>query len=648
MATFSAGNYPVDMREWDWGLPGIGGMVDFLDGFNPTRTVVVNQSATSFTIRAYDNLNQLAILRGSGDLAAGYLTSLSYEVPGKGVVFNYAGAFFITSAGDMLGTISGFAAYLTAGNSLLAQVSGLALPLERADALTDPALLSTADTLIGSPFDDYGLGYEGDDHLLGQGGNDTLDGGSGLDLLEGGSGNDTYLLQDEFWLTERPDTVIEASGQGTDTVITRLAQYTLPAQVENLAYLGSDNFTGAGNDLANVLAGGTGYDTFSGGDGSDTFRLTSWHWDTMTDFTPGDGGDRIQVDAMLALLEHYPGQGINPFATGHLRIHQYDGHTALEVDLDGPGANPYHEPLAILQGVDAATLTQANFGFDPQATPNNSGFHFNWLTTPDLVQALYVGFYGRPADPEGFAYWINRLDAEGRDYMGMRTAFATSAEFTLRYGNLGTQALIHTAYQQLFGRTPDAEGLAWYTKLIESGQTDYVRLVLDMMGGTQGDDIAVLQHRLRAANHLTDYAANAPDAYVGAEAISQAATALGLVGADAASLDSFVLSYESELFSEWARPAGSGGNYQADASIDYPGDRDSFAINLTAGHRYHIEVTPLAGSLADPAVDYLRLPDGSTQAWDGEFSAPTSGEFFIAIIGQADTLGAYQLSVTEP
>ncbi|CAK0758614.1 hypothetical protein WCLP8_20001 [uncultured Gammaproteobacteria bacterium] len=42
------------------------------------------------------------------------------------------------------------------------------------------------------------------------------------------------------------------------------------ANVENLSYTGSGDFTGAGNAAAHVLPGGTGNDTLDGAAGADT------------------------------------------------------------------------------------------------------------------------------------------------------------------------------------------------------------------------------------------------------------------------------------------------------------------------------------------------------------------------------------------
>jgi Ca2+-binding RTX toxin-like protein len=69
------------------------------------------------------------------------------------------------------------------------------------------SLLSSADTIIGSA---------GDDNILSFGGNDVVDGGAGADTMRGGTGNDKYYVDDPG------DVVIEAAGEGTDTVYTKV------------------------------------------------------------------------------------------------------------------------------------------------------------------------------------------------------------------------------------------------------------------------------------------------------------------------------------------------------------------------------------------------------------------------------------------
>ncbi len=84
-------------------------------------------------------------------------------------------------------------------------------------------------------------GGDGNDTLMGGAGNDVLTGGAGNDAMVGGAGNDTFRVD------SAGDLVVEASGEGQDSVQTTLASYTLGANVEHLLYLGAGNFVGNGN-----------------------------------------------------------------------------------------------------------------------------------------------------------------------------------------------------------------------------------------------------------------------------------------------------------------------------------------------------------------------------------------------------------------
>ncbi|NJC41137.1 microcystin-dependent protein [Brevundimonas alba] len=119
------------------------------------------------------------------------------------------------------------------------------------------------DLLIGSNGGNVLIGGAGSDILLGLGGNDRLVGGTGAsNQLQGGLGDDTYVV-------DATDTIVEAAGQGYDTIETSRLNYTLNANVEALRYTGGGAFTGRGNALDNRVEGGSGDDFLSGRGGVD-------------------------------------------------------------------------------------------------------------------------------------------------------------------------------------------------------------------------------------------------------------------------------------------------------------------------------------------------------------------------------------------
>jgi len=132
------------------------------------------------------------------------------------------------------------------------------------------------DTLIGGAKDDDLQGGTEDDILKGKLGDDTLDGGSGNDTLNGGRGEDTLIGgtgDDIYVVNDTDDVIVEAVGEGSDTVLTRLASFALIyANVENLTGTSNAGQTLIGNALDNLIVGADGNDVLQGGLGNDVLQ----------------------------------------------------------------------------------------------------------------------------------------------------------------------------------------------------------------------------------------------------------------------------------------------------------------------------------------------------------------------------------------
>jgi Ca2+-binding RTX toxin-like protein len=204
--------------------------------------------------------------------------------------------------------------------------------------------------LIGNGLNNQLTGNGSDNVLTGGAGLDCLGGRGGQDTLRGGAGKDTYILGSTSTLF-RYDRVIEASGEGTDTVFVSkgrsslkgyFTSYTLGANIENGQVVDTGVFGLRGNALANrltgdlganhlrgeggadtlvggagsdVLEGGLSFDVLSGGTGADIFR-----WRSIADMgTSAASTDRVvsfsrsQGDQLhLASIDAGAGRAIKP------------------------------------------------------------------------------------------------------------------------------------------------------------------------------------------------------------------------------------------------------------------------------------------------------------------------------------------------
>ena len=122
----------------------------------------------------------------------------------------------------------------------------------------------------------------------------------------------------------------------------------------------------------------------------------------------------------------------------------------------------------------------------------------------DYVQKAYVAYYGRPADPQGQAYWAGQMDLQGGSIAAIIDAFGASDEFTQRYGRLNNTQLVTKIYQQALGRDPDPAGLAWYVGELVAGRTTLQRITLDVINGaTDAPDSTVVANKLNVAAYFT-------------------------------------------------------------------------------------------------------------------------------------------------
>jgi serralysin len=245
------------------------------------------EGLSGVTLRAV-NLSTGAVFMAAGGSAGGY----SLQLP--------AGTYSYTFAADGFAQKSGTVTIGTS-NVKLDWVDPAAGP---------PATLSNI--FSGTGYGDRLIGNPGADTLYGHAGDDILEGRAGADRLVGGTGNDTYHVEDAG------DAVVELTAEGSDTVYSRIASYTLPSNVETLYLDGSSvAWEGVGNELSNKLYGNTldnhlvggagndllsgrkGADTMEGGAGNDSFYVDT-AGDKVVELT-GEGADLVSSTISFTL-----------------------------------------------------------------------------------------------------------------------------------------------------------------------------------------------------------------------------------------------------------------------------------------------------------------------------------------------------------
>ena len=152
----------------------------------------------------------------------------------------------------------------------------------------------------------------------------------------------------------------------------------------------------------------------------------------------------------------------------------------------------------------------------------------------NVVQKIYVGYFGRPADPGGLAFFSGRmldlqaptgLAAMGAAYTannGLRTlidVFGNSLESAALYAG-DNSIFVDALYRNLFGRTPDAEGKAYWVGLLNTGKMSRATAAINIMAGAQLTDIDVINNKVAVATYFTNALATPAQqlAYSGLEA----------------------------------------------------------------------------------------------------------------------------------
>ena len=146
----------------------------------------------------------------------------------------------------------------------------------------------------------------------------------------------------------------------------------------------------------------------------------------------------------------------------------------------------------------------------------------------NVVETLYVAYFGRPADPGGLANFESALLAAGApsDVTSLAEAystnatvkalidsFGTSAESQALYGSSSTSStsFVTAVYTNLLNRQPEQAGLTFWSSAIASGNLSMGNAALSITAGAYGNsttqgqaDATLISNRIAVATTFTN------------------------------------------------------------------------------------------------------------------------------------------------
>ncbi len=214
-----------------------------------------------------------------------------------------------------------------------------------------------------------------------------------------------------------------------------------------------------------------------------------------------DGTNNLAI-AYGVTIENATGGAGNDKLIGNSARNRLDGGQGADELVGGEGYDSFVLDSALDRVVETPEITPA--GVDVMLLSGDTYLR---------LQQFYIAYYGRPADYFGSVYWANTLEKSFKgDQTGMVAAFGNlqQAEYASLYGTSGTvEQFISRVYQNLFNRSPDQEGLGYWSGVIHARSQQVgvsqarSESVIQILDGAQTADKAVVAAKITVATEFS-------------------------------------------------------------------------------------------------------------------------------------------------
>jgi Domain of unknown function (DUF4214) len=134
-----------------------------------------------------------------------------------------------------------------------------------------------------------------------------------------------------------------------------------------------------------------------------------------------------------------------------------------------------------------------------------------------VVAQVYLAYFGRPADPDGLLFFSQVLHriAAPTNIVDLNKAYDTNVALRSTIDSFGTSqesmdlypgdntAFVTAIYRNLFSRTPDAGGQAFWLDGLNTNRLTRARAAIALMAGSQTTDITVINNKTQVGLNFT-------------------------------------------------------------------------------------------------------------------------------------------------
>lgn len=300
----------------------------------------------------------------------------------------------------------------------------------------------------GSAGDDQGAGGAGNDRITGTFGNDTLDGGAGYDYL------DLSAIYGYRGASLTPGNISNPPGGG---VLSHDGQVDTYLNIEEIRFLDGRLALDPNDAAARVVR----LYQAAFARGADQAGLNFWQ-------------DQLNAGASLeTVASSFVGSAEFAARFGALDNGGYVDQLYQNVLGRAPDAGGRAFWVGAL---DAGATRAAVLGSFSESTENRAntalltaGGVWDRDETAAVVARLYDTAFDRAPDRAGLLNWKSNLQAGTISLERVATEFSASAEFSAKYGSLGTRDYVSQLYLNTLDRAGDAGGLDYWSGAIDAG-----------------------------------------------------------------------------------------------------------------------------------------------------------------------------------